>query len=138
MSTEANKAIARRFVAEIFEQGRPDAVDELVADGFVGHTWGASGVGRDGLKAALQRLASTLADVRFSVDDMVAEGDRVVVRLTASARQVGSFMGLLPSGRSYEIGEIHMFRLVDGKVVEHWHQFDQVGLMRQLGAMPAR
>lgn len=65
---------------------------------------------------------------------MIAEDDRVAVRLTASARQVGEFMGIPPSGRTYTIGEIHIFRIRDGKVVEHWHQFDLPGMMRQLGA----
>jgi predicted ester cyclase len=60
----------------------------------------------------------------------------VAVRLTTAATQVGSFMGMPPSGKRYEIGEIHLFRLRDGKVVEHWHQMDQMGLMKQLGAMP--
>jgi len=67
---------------------------------------------------------------------MIAEGDRVAVRLTTGATQVGEFMGMPPSGKRYEIEEIHIFRLRGGKVVEHWHQFDQMGMMRQLGLMP--
>lgn len=70
-------------MAEIFEQGRPDADDELVADGFVGQTWGPSGAGRDGLKGATERLSTALTDVRFTIDGIAAEGDRVVVPLTA-------------------------------------------------------
>ena len=135
MTAEENKALVRRFVEEVFEKGRPDAVDELVADDFVPHTW-ASVEGREGLKRAMERVSKGLSDNRFSIEDMIAEGDRVAVRLTASARHVGDFMGLPPSGRSYTIGEIHIFRIRDGMIVEHWHQFDQLGLMRQLGAMP--
>jgi predicted ester cyclase len=60
----------------------------------------------------------------------------VVVRLTASATHTGEFMGMPPSGRRYTIGEIHIFRVRDGLIVEHWHQFDQLGMMRQLGATP--
>ena len=60
----------------------------------------------------------------------------MAVRVTARATQVGEFMGLPPSGKSYTIGEIHIFRIRDDKVVEHWHDFDQLALMRQLGAMP--
>ena len=136
MTTDDNSAIVRRFVDEIFVQGRREAVDELLSEDFVGHTWGPSGAGPEGLRGAIERLAGALADVRFEIEDTIAEGDRVAVRLTASARQVGPFMGLPPSGRTYEIGEIHIFRIRDGRVVEHWHQFDQVGLMRQLGAAP--
>jgi predicted ester cyclase len=65
---------------------------------------------------------------------MIAEDDRVAVRVTAEATQVGEFMGVAPSGTSYTIGEIHIFRIRDGKVTEHWHQYDQLGMMRQLGA----
>ena len=61
---------------------------------------------------------------------------RNTFRLTSRARQVGPFMGLPPSGKSYEIGEIHIFRIREGKVVEHWHQADFLGMMRQLGALP--
>lgn len=130
MTTEENKALVRRFITEVFEQGRPEAVDELCADEFIGHTWGNAD--RAGLKTAMASMATALADAHFQVDDMIGEGDRVAVRVTASARQVGEFMGLPASGRSYEIGEIHIFRLRDGKVTEHWHEFDRTGLMKQL------
>jgi steroid delta-isomerase-like uncharacterized protein len=130
MTLETNKALVRRFIAEIFERGRVEAVDELVADDFIGHTWGNAD--KDGLKQTMDRVAKALADVHFTIDDMVAEGDRVAVRVTASARQVGESFGLAPSGRTYTIGEIHIFRIRDGQVTEHWHEFDRAGLIRQL------
>ena len=137
MDLEDNKAIVRRFVAEVFVEGRPGTVDELLADDFVPHTWPSTGHPKDDMKAAIDRVGSALADPSFTIDDMIAEGDRVAVRLTTAATQVGSFMGMEPSGKRYEIGEIHIFRLRDGKVAEHWHYFDQMGMMQQLGAMPA-
>jgi steroid delta-isomerase-like uncharacterized protein len=130
MSIEENKALVRRFIAEIFEQGRTEAVDRLCTDDFIGHTWGNAD--REGLKAAMARVAKGLADAKFTIDDEIAEGDRVAVRLTASARQVGEFMGMPPTNRTYEIGEIHIFRVRDGRVAEHWHEFDSAGMMRQL------
>ncbi len=132
MTIEENKALVRRFITEVFERGHPEAVDELVADDFIGHTW--RNADKNGLKQAMERVSKGLADARFTIDDLIAEGDRVAVRVTASARQVGEFMGMPASGRSYEIGEIHIFRIRDGKVVEHWHQYDLPGMMRQLGA----
>ena len=134
MGIEEHKAVVRRFVGEVFVQGNGQAIDELVAEDFVGHTWGNAD--REGLKAAMRRVAQGLADVSFTIEDLIAEGDRVAVRLTASARHVGDFMGLPATGRSYEIGEIHVFRLRDGRIAEHWHQYDQLGMLRQLGAMP--
>jgi steroid delta-isomerase-like uncharacterized protein len=136
MTIEQNKALVRRFIDEVFVQGRKDTVDELLADDFVGHTWPSTGHPKDDLKAAIDRTAGGLADPQFTIDDLIAEGDRVAARLTTGATQVGEFMGLPPSGKHYSIEEIHWFRLRDGKVAEHWHQMDQMGLMKQLGAMP--
>jgi steroid delta-isomerase-like uncharacterized protein len=136
VSIEENKAVVRRFVDQIFVRGDPGSVDELVAPEFVAHTWPSSGDPRGDLKRAMERVAGGLADSSFEIEDMIAEGDRVAVRLTASATQVGPFMGLPPSGRRYSIGEIHIFRVRDGWIVEHWHQFDGLGMMHQLGVLP--
>ena len=118
---------------QIFEQRSAEALDELVAEDFVSHTWQSSGDGRAALKAATDRMASALIHVRFVIEDIIAEDDRVCVRLTASARPVGDFMGMPASGNSYTIGEIHIFRLAAGRIAEHWHQLDALGMMRQLG-----
>jgi steroid delta-isomerase-like uncharacterized protein len=135
---EANKDLVRRFVREIFEDGNADAVDELVAEDFVPHTWPSTGDGRGDLKRAIERVSKGLSDARFEIEDMIAEDGRVAVRLTATARQTGEFMGMPSQGKSYTIGEIHIFRIRDGKVSEHWHQFDSMGMMSQLGALPGK
>lgn len=136
MGVDANKAVVRRFIERVFQDGDVAAVDELVAEDFVPHTWPSTGDGRGDLKRAMERVSKGLADAVFTIDDTIAEGDRVAVRLTASATQTGEFMGLPASGKRYTIAEIHVFRVRDGAIVEHWHQFDQLGLLRQLGAMP--
>jgi steroid delta-isomerase-like uncharacterized protein len=134
LNLDDNKALVRRFIDEIFVQGRLESVDELLTDDFVGHTWPSTGHPKDDLKAAMGRVSKGLSDARFIIDDLIGEGDLVVVRLTAEATQTGEIMGMPASGKRYSIGEIHIFRLRDGKVSEHWHQFDQMGMMRQLGA----
>ena len=136
MTIEANKAVVRRFIDEVFLQGRREAVDELLADDFIPHTWGQTGAGKDELIAAIKRVGAGLSDPRMTIEDMIGEGDRVAVRLTSHAVQTGPFMGLPPSGKAYTIGEIHIFRIRDGKVAEHWHEADFMGMMRQLGALP--
>ena len=136
MTLDENKALVRRFVDEIFVRGLTGSVDELLADDFVSHTWRSTGDGRADLKRAIDRLSTVLADADFVVEDMIAEGDRVAVRVTARAMQVGELLGVAPSGKSYSIGEIHILRIRDGRMVEHWHQYDQVGMMRQLGVVP--
>ena len=134
--TQDNKALVRRFIDEIFIQGRGESVDELLTDDFTPHTWGSTGAGKDELKQAIKRVSAGLSDVSMKVEDVIAEGDLVAVRLTSHAVQSGEFMGMPPSGKDYTIGEIHIFRVRDGRVAEHWHQADFMGMMRQLGAMP--
>ena len=134
---EKNKDIARRFVDEVFVQGRAETVDEIVSPEFQSHSWPSTGDGREDVKQAIERVSQGLEDIGFDVEDMIAEDDRVAIRVTATARQVGEFMGMPPSGKSYEIGEIHIFRITDGQITEHWDQIDTLGLMQQLGALPA-
>ena len=136
MTLDENKAVARRFIDEVFG-GRKDSVDEIVDPEFVGHSWGPQPTGRDDLLAAIDRVSAGLSEHWMKVDDTIAEGDRVAVRLRSHARQTGSFMGLPPSGKEYTITETHVFRIRDGKVVEHWRDADLLGLMQQLGAIPA-
>jgi steroid delta-isomerase-like uncharacterized protein len=137
MGIDANKALVHRFIQAVFQEGDLAAVDELISEDFMPHTWPSTGEGRGDLKRAMGRVSKALTDAAFVIEDTIAEEDRVVVRLTASATQTGEFMGLPPSGKRYTIAEIHIFRVRDGRIVEHWHQFDQLGMMRQLGAMPA-
>ena len=133
---EQNKAVVRRFIDEIFTAGSAAAVDELIAPDAVFHTYPFGDDPRAGMRAAIERVRGGLSDGSFIVHAVVAEGDLVSVRLTSAATQTGPFMGMPPSGRRYEIEELHLFRLRGGQVVEHWHQFDQLGMMRQLGVGP--
>jgi len=136
MSTDENKRLVKRFVDEVFGQGQFDSIDELVAPDFVSHTFGFTDDGRAKLRAATERIHASLTDVDFGIEDLVAEDDRVAVRLTSSATVIDEFMGVSAAGKQYSIGEIHIFRVTDGRIVEHWHQHDALGLMKQLGAMP--
>jgi len=133
---KANKATVRRFMDKIFLKGDFASVDELLTDDFTPHTWGSMQPGRDGLKEAIERVAKGISDPSMTIEDVIAEGDRVAVRLTSSATHTGEFMGMPASGKRYEIGEIHIFRLRDGRVSEHWHQADFMGMMKQLGQTP--
>ena len=136
MSTlDTNKHLVRRFLKEAFERGDPAAIDELASEDYTPHGFGQQ-PGRDALKATQQRAGAGLSDAKLVIEDMIAEGDRVAVRLTSSARQTGEFMGMPPSGKSYTISEIHIFRIRDGRVCEHWHEMNVADLMRQLGASP--
>jgi steroid delta-isomerase-like uncharacterized protein len=138
MSTQEdnNKALVRRFIDDAFVRGRPDDLDEIVSDRFTPRTWPSVEPGVESLKQTVSRMAAGLSDVRFEIEDMIAEGDRVAVRLTAHAVHRGDFMGVPAAGKGYTIAEQHIFRIADGKIAEHWHVADMLGMMRQLGAMP--
>ena len=137
MTLEENKQIARQFIQRVFVEADASAVDELATDDFMPRSWGEMPPGRDSLKAAQGRVMQGLSDVSMHVDDLIAEGDRVAVRLTAHGRHQGDFMGIPASGNEYTISEIHIFRIVDGRVAEHWRDADMLGMLRQLGALPA-
>jgi predicted ester cyclase len=131
-SLERNKEVAREFIDRVFVHQEDAAIDELVAPDFVPHTFGPMPPGREGLREGMRRAGAGVSDARFEIDDMIAEDDRVAVRLTTSARHTGPFMGIEPTGDRYSIGEIHIFRIRDGQVVEHWHEFDKMALFAQL------
>jgi steroid delta-isomerase-like uncharacterized protein len=136
MSTDDNKNIARRFIEEVMAGGKMDAVDSLVTADFRPHSWGNMPAGTAAFKQAMKRVAAGLSDTRMIIEDMIAEGDKVAVRLTAHGVHKGEFMGMKPTGKAYTIPEIHIFRIQGGKISEHWREADMLGMMQQLGALP--
>jgi len=136
MSAEENKAVVRRFIEEIFVKGNVAAVDQLAAADFTPRSWPSVSPGLENLKQAVARVSASLSEVRMTIEDMIAEGDRVAVRLTSHAMPTGNFMGIPATGKAYSMAEIHIFRVAAGKVVEHWLQADYLGMMQQLGVMP--
>jgi predicted ester cyclase len=133
---EDNKATMKRFVAE-YQTNHDDAVlVELVAENFVDHS-APPGMpsGRDGVKALFDLFHAAFAGFRAEIHDQVAEDDRVVTRKSFHGRHVGEFMGTAPTGRDVRIDVIDIVRMADGRIAEHWNVVDQLGLMRQLGAL---
>ena len=129
---ERNKDTVRRIVERIFVRQEDAAIDELVSEDFVPHTFGPMPKGREGLREGMKRAGAGVSDPEFTIHDLIAEGDRVAARLTTTARHTGPFMGIEPTGNRYSIDEIHIFRLRDGQMVEHWHAFDTASLLAQL------
>jgi predicted ester cyclase len=130
--TEFNKERVREIIDRIFVHQDDAAIDELIAPEFVPHTFGPMPPGREGLREGMRRAGAGISDPEFVIHDLIAEGDRVAARLTTSARHTGTFMGIEPTGKRYSIDEIHIFRLHDGQLIEHWHAFDKGALMAQL------
>ena len=139
MPTEQNKALFRRFVDEVFNHGNMSVIDELVAPDFVEHEELPPGIPQDleGSKQLATMLRSAFPDLEATIHDIIAEGDKVAVRMTWTGTQQGEFMGIPPTGKSVSIGVFDIVRVAGGKLVEHWGQMDNMGMMQQLGVIPA-
>ncbi len=139
MSEKQNKAIVRRFVEEVFNRGNMSVADELMAPDFVEHEELPPGIpnDREGVKQLTTMLRSAFPDFKATIEDIIAEGNKMVIRMTWSGTQKGEFMGIAPTGKSVSIGVIDIIRIADGKLVEHWGQMDSMGMMQQLGAVRA-
>jgi len=138
MSTEQNKSMFRQMVDEVFNQGNFSVVDEMMADDFVEHEELPPGIpkGREGLKVLMAQFREAFPDFKAVVEDLVAEGDRVVSRMVWAGTQKGEFMGIPPAGKSFSIEVIDIVRIEGGKIVEHWGIMDNMAMMQQLGAFP--
>jgi steroid delta-isomerase-like uncharacterized protein len=137
VSAEDNKALVRRFVDEVQSAGNIDLIDEVCSPEFVNHS-APPGIPADceGIKIVTAMFRGAFPDSYFTVEDMVAEGDKVVTRKTFHGTHEGEFMGIPPSGRAVSMGLIDIVRISDGKVVEHWSMGDSLGMMQQLGVIP--
>lgn len=133
---EANKTLVKRFVTE-YQTNRDEAVlTELLAEDVVDHSaFPGQAAGRTGVKQIFDAFHSAFSGFHADIHDQVAESDTVVTRKTFHGTHTGAWMGIAPTGRDVEIGVIDIVRIEDGQIVEHWNQVDQLGLMRQLGAM---
>jgi steroid delta-isomerase-like uncharacterized protein len=136
--SEENKAIVRQQEEELFTQGNLDAADEVYAPDYVGHDPSNSEEVR-GLEAA-KRAASdyrqAFPDLRVTVEDLIAEGDRVAARLRFRGTHLGELDGIAPTGRRVDCTGIVISRIEEGKIAEDWANFDDLGMMRQLGLIP--
>jgi predicted ester cyclase len=137
-----NKQIVRRAMEEMFNQGNPNAVDTYVTANFVDHqaSPGAPPT-REGLKQLLTNLRTAFPDLHVTIDDIIAEGDKVVVRATMHGTQKGELRlgpgpALPPTGKRFTMQMIDIIRLRAGKAVEHWGNEDDLGMMQQLGVIP--
>ena len=136
MSIDSNKAIARRVFDEVLSRRNLAALDELATADYVEHNpLPGQRTGLDGLKDRYTMVLNGL-DPHFTIEDVIAEGDRVVLRWTNSGTHVAEFLGMPPTGKSFTIGGIEIWRVQDGKLAEHWDMVDVFGQLQQLGLLP--
>lgn len=135
--TELNKAVIRRFVEEVQNEKNWDTFDELNADDFVNLS-APPGVPSDkeGGKMFLGAFISAFPDSHVTIEDMIAEGDRVVTKKTFHGTHTGELNGIAPTGNRVSIQYVDIMRVRDGQIVEHWLTMDQLSFMQQLGVMP--
>jgi predicted ester cyclase len=139
MTTEENKAIVRRWFEEVIGQGRVEVIDEILTPDSVNH---AAAAGRpqgiEGAKEVVGFTKRTQPDQTWTSQRMIAEGDYVVVHgVREGTWQAESFRGVpTPTGKRVAVELVHIFRLEDGKIAEHWAVRDDLGMMQQLGALP--
>jgi predicted ester cyclase len=135
--SEENKALVRRRFAEL-DKGNDHIVDELVAIDYIDHNPPLPDMapGREGVKQANALLRSAFPDARHTIEDQIAEGDKVVTRITARATFQGAILGIPPNGKLITIEGISIHRIAGGQFVEHWAVGDNLSLYQQLGAIP--
>ncbi len=137
MSTQ-NKLVLRRFFEELFNQGNLAAADEIVDVNYRNHNAAPGETpGRAGLTQFITYLRSAFRDLNFTIEDQIAEGDKVVTRWNATGIHLGEFAGVPATGKPVVITAINIHRVVDGQIQEGWLNWDGLGLLQQLGVVPA-
>ncbi len=136
---ERNKALIKRWFDEVWNNGRVDLIDEFrasdaVAAGLEEGTTHSHGKGP--FEALYGNLRAAFPDLRLSIEDLIAEGDSVAIRLTATGTHTGNAFGVRPTGKSVAFSGIIMARIVGGKIAQAWNSLDQMALLRQIGALP--
>ena len=127
----------RRFEEEAWNRRNPAVVDELFAPDYVAHLPGSPPLDRAGHRDFIAAFQVAFPDGRSTTEDLLAEGDRVAWRWTFRGTQRGEFQGLPPTGKPVALTGISILRVAGGQVVESWHNADTLGLLQQLGVIPA-
>lgn len=136
MSTEQNKAIFRRYVEEVGNEGNLGLADEIFST-YLAHQSDGSVLerGPEDVKKFMGEFRDAFAGFHTTIEDQIAEGDKVVTRWRMQGTHSGEFRGIVPTGAELDVTGIGIFRFSEGKVVESWDNLDQLGMMKQLGVI---
>ena len=139
MEIEENKALVRRLYDEVVNGGNLDLADKFISPDAIEHE-DLSDNGLDSFKNFFAAFRGAYPDLKFTVEDMIAEGDKVVVRITVTGTNDGDcdFMKFAPTGKKIDIETIDIFRCTDGMLVEHWGRTDTLCMLDQLGKEPTQ
>ena len=139
MSLEENKALVRRFNKEAFDDGDVSASERYLASDFLNHVSGKRGI--EDMQRIIRYVRTAFSDGRVEIDQEVAEGDLVVQLITSTGTHTGEVLhtpwgSIAPTGRHVSWQSVRIYRVVDGKIAEHWAVRDDLGMLRQLGVLP--
>ena len=134
--TEKNMALARKVFEDVQSKGNTALIDELVTSDYVGHTPFGDIHGPDGARQFDAMLRKAFPNYQVTVEDQIAQGDRVATRWTCRGTNKGEFQGMPPTGKSMEVSGMTIFRIANGKLVEGWNIPDVYGVLQQIGALP--
>ncbi|HMM41154.1 MAG TPA: ester cyclase [Thermomicrobiales bacterium] len=132
MSVETNMALVRRFFEEVVNARRLDMLREITAPDYINHNLATPNPGVEGMRQVIEMFVAGFPDLRVTLHDVIAEGDRVCTRGTMSGTQQGQFLDMEPTGRPISVEYIDIWRVEDGKLAENWVQIDLLGLKQQL------
>ena len=135
-TSEQNKTLARRWFEDLFSRGDLDAANEIISADFVDHLTHEDERGLVELKHYVNIYGAAFPDIQDTVEDVVAEGDKVVVRWMSRGIHQGEFMGVAPTGRHVTFTGMRLFRIAENKIAESWVNIDERGLQEQLGTVP--
>ena len=131
-----SKNLVRRMYEEVWNEGRLEVIDEICAPGYVGVGPYGDERGPESVKRGVTSRRTAFPDIHVTIEDMVAEADKVIARLTFRGTHRGEFQGIPPTNKEVTWTGIWIYRVANGKFVERWHNYDMLGLLRQLGAIP--
>lgn len=137
MSAEDNKALAKRWLDEVWNEGDLSLIDELIAPEYVLHDPTRPGLrGRAGIKESISMFRRAFPDLHFTIEDQVAEGDKIVTRYIVQGTHLGPVMGIPATGKQGTISGMDIYRITDGQIAEAWSNWDTLGLLQLIGAIP--
>jgi steroid delta-isomerase-like uncharacterized protein len=136
---QENSILIRRWFEEVWNNGRMEAIDEMASPDVIGHGQAqhATDIGLREFKPFVQALRSAFPDMKVTIDYVIEQGDKVVARWTSTMTHRGEFLGIAPTGKKATITGTTTQRISGGKIVEGWDNWDQLGLLVQIGAVPA-
>ena len=135
----ANKALSKRIIEEAFNAGNLAVMDEILAEGFVNYDAALPepGIGIDAAKASVTGYRDAFPDLKITIEEQIAEGDRVVTRWSARGTHQGDLMGIPPTGKQATVTGITIDTIASGRIIETRTNWDTLGLLQQLGVVPA-